>query len=195
MKYLSLAKYLGIALLVIAGIVYVFGDPITKLLSYQGPIIGGGLLGWYVLNSVSKDRVIEDDKGEKLPVISVAIRKYVFPALILSLVMIVPWLTPFMFRLEEENQILFLGSFTSMTVAGFIIGYFISSLKFIEKVIIYSLGFVADILYFFIIYDAANLFGIPESVVVNDILFLVYGVKFPEGVLFAFYIIKKVRAI
>jgi len=194
-NYLSLAKYLGIALLIIASGIYAFGDPITKLLSYQGPILGGGLLGWYILNSVSKDKVIEDDKGEKVPVVSIAIRKYVFPVIILSLAMIIPWLTPFMFRLEEENQILFLGSFISMTVAGFLIGYFISSLKFIEKVIFYSLGFVADVLYFFIIYDAANLFGIPESVVVNDILLLVYGVKFPEGVLFAFYIVKKVRAI
>jgi len=194
-NYLSLAKYVGIALLVVGAIIYVFGDPITKLLSYQGPILGGGLLGWYVLNSTSKDKIIEDEQGEKIPVISVAIRKYALPILIFSLALIIPWLTPFMFRVEEENQILFSGSFVSMTVAGFLIGYFLSSFKFIEKIIIYSLGFVGDVLYFFVIYDAANLFGIPESFVVNSILLLVYGVKFPEGVLFAFYIIKKVRAI
>ena len=195
MNYLSLAKYGGIALLIIASILYAFGDPITKLLSYQGPILGGGILGWYVLNSTSKDKLVEDEQGEKIPVISVAIRKYALLVLIFSLALITPWLTPFMFRIEEENQILFSGSFASMTIAGFLIGYFISSFKFIEKIIIYSLGFVGDVLYFFIIYDAANLFGIPESAVVNYILLLVYGVKFPEGALFAFYIIKKVRAI
>jgi len=194
-NYLSLAKYGGIGLLAVASIIYVFGDPITKLLSYQGPILGGGLLGWYVLNSTTKDKIIEDEQGEKIPVISVAIRKYALPVLIFSLALIIPWLTPFMFRVEEENQILFSGSFVSMTIAGFLIGYFLSSFKFIEKIIIYSLGFVGDVLYFFIIYDAVNLFQIPESFVVNYILLLVYGVKFPEGVLFAFYIIKKVRAI
>lgn len=195
MNYLALAKYSSLVILLISVIVYVFGDPIIKLLSYQGPILGSGILGWYVLNSSSKDKYVEDDQGERIPVISIALRKYSIIAFVLSLAIIIPWLTPYMFRIEEENQILFAGSFTSMAIAGFLIGYFISSFKFIEKIIIYSLGFLADILYFFIVYDAANMFGFPETIIVNYILLLVFGLKFPEGILFGVYIIKKVKAI
>lgn len=195
MDYLSLSKYVGIIILGTSAIIYAFGDPITKLLSYQGPIIGSGVLGWYILNSIAKDKVVEDEQGEKFPVVSIAVRKYAFLVLIASLMLTAPWLTPYMFKVEESNQLLFAGSFISMAIAGFLLGYFISSFKFIEKVIIYSLGFVVDIIYFFIIYEAANLFGLSELEVVNYILLLVFGLKFPEGVLFAFYIIKKVNAI
>jgi len=38
---------------------------ILSPISYQGPILGGGLLGWYVLNSTSKDKMVEDKQGEK----------------------------------------------------------------------------------------------------------------------------------
>ncbi|BFH73634.1 hypothetical protein SJAV_15780 [Sulfurisphaera javensis] len=195
MNYLVLAKYTSIVILLVSVIVYVFGDPITKLLSYQGPVLGGGVLGWYTLNSASKDKYVEDEQGERVPVVSIAIRKYAILSFVLSLALVIPWLTPLMFKIEEENQILFAGSFISMAIAGFIMGYFISSFKFIEKVLIYSLGFVADILYFFIVYDAANLFGIPETIIVNYILLLVFGLKFPEGILFGLYIVKKVKAI
>lgn len=195
MDYLRITKYTSITILIVSAIVYVFGDPITKLLSYQGPILGSGILGWYILNSSSKDKFVEDESGEHIPVISIAFRKYAVIAFIVSLVMIIPWLTPFMFKLEEQNQILFAGSFATMAISGFIMGYFISSFKFIEKILIYSLGFLGDILYFFIIYDAANLFNIPETIVVNYILLLVFGLKFPEGILFGLYIVKKVKAI
>ena len=195
MNYLQLSKILAFIILSVSIVIYIFGDPIDKLLSYQGPIIGGALIGWYVLNSASSNKIIEDENGEKTPVTAILIRKYAPIGLVIGLVIIIPWLTPFLFRIEESDPLLYVFSFTSMLIGGFIIGYVISSFKFIEKIVIYSLGFIGDILYFFIIYIASQMFGIPQLEIANYVLVMVYAVKFPEGAIFGFYIIKRVKAI
>jgi hypothetical protein len=195
MDYLRFSKYLSISILIVSLLIYIIGDPIEKLLAYQGPVIGGGILGWYVLNSVSRDKIIEEENGDRAPVTAILLRKYALLGVIIGILMIIPWLTPTLFVLEETVQLLYILSFTSMAIGGFLIGYVISSFKFIEKVILYSLGFVGDILYFFVIYVASQLFGIPQLEVVNYVLLMVYGVKFPEGAIFGFYIIKRVNAI
>ncbi|MFP3197392.1 MAG: hypothetical protein RXQ78_02990 [Sulfolobaceae archaeon] len=195
MDYLRFSKYLSISILIVSLLIYIIGDPIEKLLAYQGPVIGGGILGWYVLNSVSRDKIIEEENGDRAPVTAILLRKYALLGVIIGILMIIPWLTPTLFVLEETIQLLYILSFTSMAIGGFLIGYVISSFKFIEKVILYSLGFVGDILYFFVIYVASQLFGIPQLEVVNYVLLMVYGVKFPEGAIFGFYIIKRVNAI
>jgi len=195
MDYLRFSKYLSISILIVSLLIYIIGDPIEKLLAYQGPVIGGGTLGWYVLNSVSRDKIIEEENGDRAPVTAILLRKYALLGVIIGILMIIPWLTPTLFALEETVQLLYILSFTSMAIGGFLIGYVISSFKFIEKVILYSLGFVGDILYFFVIYVASQLFGIPQLEVVNYVLLMVYGVKFPEGAIFGFYIIKRVNAI
>jgi len=195
MDYLRFSKYLSISILIVSLLIYIIGDPIEKLLAYQGPVIGGGILGWYVLNSVSRDKIIEEENGDRAPVTAILLRKYALLGVIIGILMIIPWLTPTLFVLEETVQLLYILSFTSMAIGGFLIGYVISSFKFIEKVILYSLGFVGDILYFFVIYIASQLFGIPQLEVVNYVLLMVYGVKFPEGAIFGFYIIKRVNAI
>jgi hypothetical protein len=195
MDYLRFSKYLSISILIVSLLIYIIGDPIEKLLAYQGPVIGGGILGWYVLNSVSRDKIIEEENGDRAPVTAILLRKYALLGVIIGILMIIPWLTPTLFVLEETVQPLYILSFTSMAIGGFLIGYVISSFKFIEKVILYSLGFVGDILYFFVIYVASQLFGIPQLEVVNYVLLMVYGVKFPEGAIFGFYIIKRVNAI
>ncbi|MEJ2770498.1 MULTISPECIES: hypothetical protein [unclassified Stygiolobus] len=195
MDYLRFSKYLSISILIVSLLIYIIGDPIEKLLAYQGPVIGGGILGWYVLNSVSRDKIIEEENGDRAPVTAILLRKYALLGVIIGVLMIIPWLTPTLFVLEETVQLLYILSFTSMAIGGFLIGYVISSFKFIEKVILYSLGFVGDILYFFVIYVASQLFGIPQLEVVNYVLLMVYGVKFPEGAIFGFYIIKRVNAI
>ncbi|MEJ2780341.1 hypothetical protein WIW89_05370 [Stygiolobus sp. CP850M] len=195
MDYLRFSKYLSISILIVSLLIYIIGDPIEKLLAYQGPVIGGGILGWYVLNSVSRDKIIEEENGDRAPVTAILLRKYALLGIIIGILMIIPWLTPTLFVLEETIQLLYILSFTSMAIGGFLIGYVISSFKFIEKVILYSLGFVGDILYFFVIYVASQLFGIPQLEVVNYVLLMVYGVKFPEGAIFGFYIIKRVNAI
>jgi len=195
MDYLRFSKYLSISILIVSLLIYIIGDPIEKLLAYQGPVIGGGILGWYVLNSVSRDKIIEEENGDRAPVTAILLRKYALLGVTIGILMIIPWLTPTLFVLEETVQLLYILSFTSMAIGGFLIGYVISSFKFIEKVILYSLGFVGDILYFFVIYVASQLFGIPQLEVVNYVLLMVYGVKFPEGAIFGFYIIKRVNAI
>lgn len=195
MDYLRFSKYLSISILIVSLLIYIIGDPIEKLLAYQGPVIGGGILGWYVLNSVSRDKIIEEENGDRAPVTAILLRKYALLGVIIGILLITPWLTPTMFVLEETVQLLYILSFTSMAIGGFLIGYVISSFKFIEKVILYSLGFVGDILYFFVIYIASQSFGIPQLEVVNYFLLMVYGVKFPEGAIFGFYIIKRVNAI
>ncbi|QGR19938.1 hypothetical protein [Stygiolobus azoricus] len=195
MDYLRFSKYLSISILIVSVLIYIIGDPIEKLLAYQGPVIGGGILGWYVLNSVSRDKIIEEENGDRTPVTAILLRKYALLGVIIGTLMIIPWLTPTLFVLEETVQLLYILSFTSMAIGGFLIGYVISSFKFIEKVVLYSLGFVGDILYFFVIYIASQLFGIPQLEVVNYVLLMVYGVKFPEGAIFGFYIIKRVNAI
>jgi hypothetical protein len=195
MDYLRFSKYLSISILIVSLLIYIIGDPIEKLLAYQGPVIGGGILGWYVLNSVSRDKIIEEENGDRAPVTAILLRKYALLGVIIGILMIIPWLAPTLFVLEETVQLLYILSFTSMAIGGFLIGYVISSFKFIEKVILYSLGFVGDILYFFVIYVASQLFGIPQLEVVNYVLLMVYGVKFPEGAIFGFYIIKRVNAI
>ncbi|BCU69502.1 hypothetical protein [Stygiolobus caldivivus] len=195
MDYLRFSKYLSFLILLVSIIIYAIGDPIDKLLAYQGPVIGGAILGWYVLNSVSKDKIVESENGDRAPVTAILIRKYALVGLIIGIVLIIPWLTPFLFVIEESQPFLYIISFTSMAVGGFIIGYIMSSFKFIEKVILYSLGFVGDILYFFVIYIASQMFGIPQLEIVNYILLMVYGIKFPEGALFGFYVIKRVNAI
>ncbi len=189
------AFYLSLALLFITAITYVIGDPLTRLLSYQGPIIGGGLLGWYVLNSsVPNDQVIEFD-GNVMPTVSYILRKRVWIALLAFLILVVPWLVPPIAVVVGHSIAFSVMAFISELVGGFIMGYFISSLKFMEKVILFSLGFAGDIFYVMLLYIFSTLFQVSQAVLLDDVLGFIYGVKFLEGIAFAVYIIRKVNAI
>ncbi|MEM3280911.1 MAG: hypothetical protein QW440_03000, partial [Saccharolobus sp.] len=77
----------------------------------------------------------------------------------------------------------------------FIIGYIIPSLTFTEKLLIYSLGFAGDTLYLLLLYLASNLFNASSQLLLNSVIILAYGIKFPEGVLFAIYILRKISGI
>jgi len=90
---------------------------------------------------------------------------------------------------------LYFTAFISDFIGGFIAGYLIPSLKFMEKVIIYSLGFCGRN----ILCDASiylfSIDNISQNSLLDHVLGFVYIVKFSEGILFAVYIIKKVNAI
>ncbi|WP_338603460.1 DUF1404 family protein [Sulfolobus tengchongensis] len=195
MDLTQLAKYIGFSLLVVSVVVYVFVDPVDRLLSYQGPILSGGVLGWYVLiSNTPRDKFIENE-GEKIPVVSLILRKRAIIFLITGILLIVPWLLPQVYTVVLKLQLLFVFSFASEFVGGFIIGYIIPSLKFTEKLLLFSLGFAGDTIYLLLLYLASNIFNIPSQLLLNSVIILVYGIKFPEGVLFAIYIFRKVGGI
>ncbi len=191
----KVAFYLSLILLASSAVTYVVGDPLTRLLSYQGPILGGGLLGWYVLNSsVPKDQVVEVD-GSLMPAVSYILRKRTWLAFVAFSVLVIPWLTPPVAVIVEHSIAFSITAFISQLVGGFVLGYFISSLKFMEKVVLFSLGFAGDIFYVMLLYIFSTLFQVSQSVLVNDVLGFIYGIKFTEGIVFAVYVIKKVNAI
>jgi hypothetical protein len=195
MNFLALGKYLSFFILIISGIAYVIGDPLEKLISYQGPIIGGGILGWYVINSSTpKDKFIDLD-GTQMPVASLLLRKRSWIGFIVFALLVIPWLTPLAFRAVESNSIISIFAYASELSGGFIAGYFISSLKFMEKVVLYSLAFAGDLFYVIVLYIFSQIYGLPETVLVDNVLGYVYGIKFSEGVIFAVYVIKKINAI
>ena len=195
MDLVKIAKYSGFSLLLVSIVVYVLTDPVDRLLSYQGPIISGALLGWYVLiSNTPKEKFIEIN-GEKVSVVSLLLRKKVPILFIIGLALIIPWLLPQLYVIEDKIQLLFAFSFISEFVGGFIIGYIIPSLTFTEKLLIYSLGFAGDTLYLLLLYLASNLFNTPSQLLLNSVIILAYGIKFPEGVLFAIYILRKISGI
>lgn len=195
MDLVKIAKYSGFSLLLVSIVVYVLTDPVDRLLSYQGPIISGALLGWYVLiSNTPKEKFIEVN-GEKVSVVSLLLRKKAPILFIIGLALIIPWLLPQLYVIEDKIQLLFAFSFISEFVGGFIIGYIIPSLTFTEKLLIYSLGFAGDTLYLLLLYLASNLFNTPSQLLLNSVIILAYGIKFPEGVLFAIYILRKISGI
>ncbi|MEM3971494.1 MAG: hypothetical protein QXR34_03090 [Saccharolobus sp.] len=195
MDLVKIAKYSGFSLLLVSIVVYVLTDPVDRLLSYQGPIISGALLGWYVLiSNTPKEKFIEVN-GEKVSVVSLLLRKKAPILFIIGLALIIPWLLPQLYVIEDKIQLLFAFSFISEFVGGFIIGYIIPSLTFTEKLLIYSLGFAGDTLYLLLLYLASNLFNVSSQLLLNSVIILAYGIKFPEGVLFAIYILRKISGI
>ncbi|MEM1600138.1 MAG: DUF1404 family protein [Sulfolobaceae archaeon] len=195
MDLVKIAKYSGFSLLLVSIVVYVLTDPVDRLLSYQGPIISGALLGWYVLiSNTPKEKFIEIN-GEKVSVVSLLLRKKAPILFIIGLALIIPWLLPQLYVIEDKIQLLFAFSFISEFVGGFIIGYIIPSLTFTEKLLIYSLGFAGDTLYLLLLYLASNLFNASSQLLLNSVIILAYGIKFPEGVLFAIYILRKISGI
>ncbi|MEM3305692.1 MAG: DUF1404 family protein [Saccharolobus sp.] len=195
MDLVKIAKYSGFSLLLVSIVVYVLTDPVDRLLSYQGPIISGALLGWYVLiSNTPKEKFIEVN-GEKVSVVSLLLRKKAPILFIIGLALIIPWLLPQLYVIEDKIQLLFAFSFISEFVGGFIIGYIIPSLTFTEKLLIYSLGFAGDTLYLLLLYLASNLFNASSQLLLNSVIILAYGIKFPEGVLFAIYILRKISGI
>ena len=195
MDLVKIAKYSGFSLLLASIVVYVLTNPVDRLLSYQGPIISGALLGWYVLiSNTPKEKFIEIN-GEKVSVVSLLLRKKVPILFIIGLALIIPWLLPQLYVIEDKIQLLFAFSFISEFVGGFIIGYIIPSLTFTEKLLIYSLGFAGDTLYLLLLYLASNLFNASSQLLLNSVIILAYGIKFPEGVLFAIYILRKISGI
>ncbi|MEM3221337.1 MAG: DUF1404 family protein, partial [Saccharolobus sp.] len=159
MDLVKIAKYSGFSLLLVSIVVYVLTDPVDRLLSYQGPIISGALLGWYVLiSNTPKEKFIEIN-GEKVSVVSLLLRKKAPILFIIGLALIIPWLLPQLYVIEDKIQLLFAFSFISEFMGGFIIGYIIPSLTFTEKLLIYSLGFAGDTLYLLLLYLASNLFN------------------------------------
>lgn len=195
MDKLDLAKYLAIFFAGVSGVIYVVGDPLDKLLSYQGPVFSGALLGWYAINKYTpRDKFVEFE-GSLVPVTSVIIRGKSWIGFIISAFLIAFWLTPFAFAIEQEFTALFFVAFVSDFIGGFIAGYLIPSLKFMEKVIVYSLGFAADVFYAMLLYIYSVIFDISQTSLVEHVLGFIYIVKFIEGILFAIYIIKKVKAI
>ncbi|TRM86204.1 hypothetical protein DJ521_06055, partial [Sulfolobus sp. E3] len=194
-NFLNISKYLGFSILIGSAVAYILLDPIDRLLSYQGPIISGGLLGWYVLMSnTPQDKFVEVDK-EKVSIVSLLLRKRVPLFITIALALIIPWLLPQIYIISTKLEWLFACSFISEFVGGFLVGYSINSLTFTEKIILYSLGFAGDTLFLLILYVASNLFAIPPQNILNSIILLVYAIKFPEGAAFAIYIFKKVNVI
>ncbi|AWR93374.1 hypothetical protein [Acidianus brierleyi] len=195
MNFLNLGKYLSFFILIISGVVYVIGDPLQKLISYQGPIIGGAILGWYVMNSSTpKDKFVDLD-GTQMPIASLLLRKRSWIGFVIFSFLVIPWLTPLAFRAVETNAAISILAYASELSGGFIAGYFISSLKFMEKVVLYSLAFAGDLFYVIVLYIFSQIYGLPETVLVDNVLGYVYGIKFSEGVIFAVYVIKKINAI
>ncbi|AWR96613.2 DUF1404 domain-containing protein [Acidianus sulfidivorans JP7] len=195
MNNFLLAKYLSFILLGISIIIYVMGDTLYRLLSFQGPLFAGALLGWYTINSSTpKDKFVEFE-DTMIPVVSLLIRKRSWIGFLVTIALIVPWLTPPVFRLGLIYPELYILAFVCDFIGGFIAGYFVSSLKFMEKIILYSLGFAADIFYIMLLYIYSLLYNISQTSLLDHILVYVYSVKFLEAIIFAMYIIRKVNAI
>ncbi|AWR98785.1 hypothetical protein [Metallosphaera hakonensis] len=196
MNVFKLAEMIGVGLLVISGLIYIIGDPLLRLISYQGPILSGALLGWYVLHSSTPtEKYVENQDGESVPITSILLRGKAVLILLVGVLMMIPWFLPQIYGLALQNQLLFIVSFVFQFVGGFLVGYIIPSFKFMEKFILYSLGFGADLFFVLLLYVDSTLFNISQVVLLNNVLILVYGVKLLEGIAFGVYIVRRINAI
>ncbi|ABP94782.1 hypothetical protein HA72_0607 [Metallosphaera sedula] len=196
MNFLKLGEVVGIALLFFSAVIYILGDPLLRLISYQGPILSGGLLGWYVLHSSTpNEKYVEDQDGERVPITSLLIRGRAWLLILVGIMLMVPWFTPQIYSVALHEQMIFVMSFIFQFIGGFIVGYVLPSLKFMEKFILYSLGFGADLFFVLLLYVYSNLFDISQTVLLNNVLVLVYGVKLLEGIMFGVYIVRRINAI
>jgi hypothetical protein len=175
---------------------YVTGDAILHIMSYQGPIVAGGMLGWLaVMRANSGKQYSPSINEEMLPILGLILRKYaILPILVGSAIFSV-WLLPQYYALEVSSPLYYVASFVSEVIGGFLVGIAIPSLKFIEKVVLYSLGLGMDLFYVYLIYLSAGIFHLSSDLVLNYALAMVFVVKFPEGVTLGLYIAKKVRVI
>ncbi|QKR00556.1 hypothetical protein GWK48_09350 [Metallosphaera tengchongensis] len=196
MNKLKLGLIAGFSILLVSIVVYSVGDPLIRLISYQGPVLSGGVLGWYTLYRYTPlDKYAENQDGENVPVASILIRRRAWMIIVAGIGLIVPWLTPWVYSYTLNYQVLFVGSFLSQFVGGFMIGYVITSLKFMERFILYSLGFASDLFFVLLLYIYSSLFQISQTVLLNDVLVLVYGVKLLEGIAFGLYVVRRINAI
>ena len=172
---------------------YITGDAVLHIMSYQGPIVAGGILGWLSVMRANKDRVFSPSVAEELmPLIGLVYRKYAPFLISVGVVLMSIWLVPTFYKLEVDEPLYYVASFISEIVGGFLVGVTIPSLTFIEKVILYSMGIGADLFYIYIIFIGSTMFGIPQSVMLNYVLATVFLVKAPEGVALSLYIARKI---
>lgn len=175
---------------------YLTGDEILHIMSYQGPIVAGGMLGWMAIMRSNKDRVYAPSVTEELlPIMGLILRKYAPFIIAVGSVIMSVWLLPQYYVLEIKDPMYFVVSFIAELFGGFLVGVAIPSLKFIEKVILYSLGIGIDLFYVYLVYLSAAIFHLSSSEVLNYALAIVFLVKFPEGVALALYIAKRINMI
>ncbi|MFP3205694.1 MAG: hypothetical protein RXS23_09980 [Metallosphaera yellowstonensis] len=196
MKQTAVAKYAGLVLLIVSGVVYGVGDPLLRLISYQGPILSGALLGWFAMHDYTpKEKYVETEDGELIPIASVVLRGRAWLFISIAILMMLPWFTPFVYTMALQLQWLFIGAFLSEFAGGFIIGYSITSLRFMEKFTLYSLGFAADVFFIIILYIDSGIFHVSQQVLLNDVFILAYLIKLLEGVAFGVYIVRRVNVV
>jgi len=123
------------------------------------------------------------------------LRKYAPFIIAVGSVVMSVWLLPQYYVLEIKDPTYFVVSFIAELFGGFLVGVAIPSLKFIEKVILYSLGIGMDLFYVYLVYLSAAIFQLSSSEVLNYALAIVFLVKFPEGVALALYIAKRINMI
>lgn len=138
---------------------------------------------------------MENQDGESVPITSILLRGKAVLILLVGVLMMIPWFLPQIYGLALQNQLLFIVSFVFQFVGGFLVGYIIPSFKFMEKFILYSLGFGADLFFVLLLYVDSTLFNISQVVLLNNVLILVYGVKLLEGIAFGVYIVRRINAI
>jgi hypothetical protein len=123
------------------------------------------------------------------------LRKYAPFIIAVGSVIMSVWLLPQYYVLEIKDPTYFVVSFIAELFGGFLVGVAIPSLKFIEKVILYSLGLGVDLFYVYLVYLSAAIFQLSSSEVLDYVLAMVFLVKFPEGAILALYIAKRVNMI
>ncbi len=193
MNYVVLSKYIGFFLASVSVIGYAFTGPVLRIFTFQGLVVSGGLLGWYTLLSNNpKDKVIEVD-DEKVPTASVLLRGRALASIPLSILLIAVWVVPPVFGTTFSDPITFSLAPISLFIGGFVIGYFISSLKFTERAILYLLGLMGSMSNIVIAYIDSSSLGESQTQILNVVLTLIYLVIVPEATATIFYIMRKVK--
>jgi hypothetical protein len=193
LNYLILAKYIGFFLAAISVVTYSFAGPIVRIFTFQGLIVSGGLLGWYTLIYNSpKDKVIEID-GENVPTASVLLRRRALMAVPVSIFLIAVWQIPTFFRLAYSDTPFFILAPISTFIGGFMIGYFISSLKFVERAVLFLLGLMGSMSTIVIAYIDSSSLGESQTDILDVVLLLIYLIIVPEAMTIIYYIMRKAK--
>lgn len=162
---------LGVVVIFISSYTYLFTNPVLRLLSYQGPYLGGALVSWAM--------------GQE---VTFTTKKALIPVL-LSPLTVIPWIIPQVFRaVTGETAVV---AYVVMLFGGLVAGTSVRFLEFWEKAVSYILGVVADLSFLGILYVIGGLYGVDLTTLLNYLLLFIYTVKFPTSIAVAVYIMRQ----
>lgn len=176
----------GLLLLAVSGYFYISSDIFQHIVSFEGIVLGGGLL---MSSMVILNRQMEDNANTAGEVYFDSVRRQLPFLLLFSLLLLIPWVFPAVNSLTESTPPFATLGFMSIMTGGAIVDFALMGMKTLEKIILFSIGELSSLV-------LALLADSFEKWKAQDLLlYFIYFVVLPSGALISVYVLKKVNGL